>query len=127
MWHIFQFQSHFCSGKTWPSGEFGTGASHREGCHSGYILALFMFDLYAERIIRKYGLYSKEGGVKLGGRDIDNLTCTYNTILLKESNNDLSLLLMKAEKESTEIELQLNTQKTKVTSTEELHDFIVVN
>ena len=75
----------------------------------------------------KTGLDSDEGGEKIGGRNINNLRYTDDTILLAESSNDLKGLLMKEKEESAKIGMHLNIKKTNITTTEELDNFNVDN
>lgn len=63
--------------------------------------------------------------MKIGGRNINNLRYADDTTLLAENSEDLKRLLMKVKGESTKAGLQLNVKKTKVMTTEELHNFKV--
>lgn len=66
-----------------------------KGAKKGCILSLYLVSLCAECIIQKTRLDSKERGVKIGGRNINNLRYADDTNLQAENNNDLKLLLMK--------------------------------
>ena len=60
------------------------------------------------------GWKKAQGGIKIAGRNINNLRYADNTTLMAESEEELKSLLMKAEKESEKVGLKLNIQKTKI-------------
>ena len=60
------------------------------------------------------GLDEAQAGIKIPGRNINNLRYSDNTILMAESKEKLKSLLMKVKEESTEAGLKLNIQKTKI-------------
>lgn len=91
----------------------------------GAFLSFYLFNLYKEHIIQKAGLDSDEGGVKISGRNINKLRYADDTNLLAESSNDLKWPLMKLKEESAQAGLCLNNKKTKIMTTEELHNFNV--
>ena len=76
-------------------------------CHS-------LFNLYAEYIMRNVGLDETQAGIKIAGRNINNLRYTDNTTLMAESKEELKSLLMKMKEESEKVGLKLNIQKTKI-------------
>ena len=82
-----------------------------KGAHQGCILSPCLFNVYAEYIIRNAGLEQAPAGVKIAGRNSNNLRYTDNTALLAESE-ELKSLLMK--EESEKFGLKLNIQKTKI-------------
>ena len=84
-----------------------------KGVHQGCILSLCLFNLYAEYIMRNTGLEEAQAGIKIVGRNINNLRYADDTILMAESEDELKRLLMKV-KESEKVGLKLNIQKTKV-------------
>ena len=84
------------------------------GLHQGCILSLCLFNLYAEYIMRNAGLEEAQAGIKIGGRNINNLRYADDTILMAESEGELKSLLMKVKEESEKIGLKLNIQKTKI-------------
>ena len=84
-----------------------------KGVHQGYILSLCLFNLYAEYIMRNTGLEEAQAGIKIAGRNINNLRYAYNTTLMAESEEQKSLL-MKVKEESEKVGLKLNIQKTKI-------------
>lgn len=88
-----------------------------KGVRQGCILSPYLFNLYAEQIIRNAGLYEDERGIKLGGRTINNLRYADDTTLLAESEDDLKQLLLKVEQRSLEMGLSLNINKTKIMTT----------
>ena len=60
----------------------------------GYILSLCLFNLYAEYIMRNDGLEETQAGIKIAGRNINNLRYAYDTTLMAESEEELKSLLM---------------------------------
>ena len=86
------------------------GERRRQGC----ILSPCLFNLYAEYIMRNAGLHEIQAGIKIAGRNINNLRYTDDTTLMAESEEELKSLLMKEKEESEKVGLQLNIQKTKI-------------
>ena len=70
--------------------------------------------LYAEYIMRNSGLEEAQAGIKIAGRDINNLRYADDTTLMAESEEELKSLLMKVKEESEKVGLKLNIQKTKI-------------
>ena len=64
--------------------------------------------------MRKAGLQETEAGIKIAGRNINNLRYVGDTTLMAESEEELKILLMKVQGESEKIGLKLNIQKTKI-------------
>ena len=64
--------------------------------------------------MRNAGLDEAHAGVKIAGRNINNLRYAYDTILMAESEEELKVLLMKVKEESEKVGLKLNIQKTKI-------------
>ena len=85
-----------------------------KGVHQGCILSPCLFNFYAEYIMRNIGLEETQAGVKIAGRNINNLRYTDDTTLMEESEEELKSLLMKAKEESENVGLKLNIQKTKI-------------
>ena len=77
-------------------------------------MSLCLFNLYAEYIIRNAGLDAAQAGIKITGRNINNLRYADDTTLMAESKEELNNLLMKVKKESEKAGLKLNIQKTKI-------------
>ena len=69
---------------------------------------------YAEYIMRNAGLDEAQAGIKIAGRNINNLRYADDTRLMAESEEELKTLLMKVKKESEKLGLKLNIQKTKI-------------
>ena len=87
-----------------------------KGVHQGWILSPCLFNLYAEYIMRKAGLEEAEAGIKIAGRNINNLRYADDTTLMAESEEELKSLLMKVKVESEKVGLKPNIQKTKITA-----------
>ena len=83
-----------------------------KGVHQGCILSPCLFNLYAEYIIA--GLEEAQAGIKIAGRNINNLRYADDTTLMAESEEELKSLLMKVKEESEKVGLKLNIQKTKI-------------
>ena len=73
-----------------------------------------LFNLYAEYIIKNAGLEEAQAGIKIAGRNINNLRYTGDTTLMVESEEELKSLLMKVKEESEKVGLKVNIQKTKI-------------
>ena len=85
-----------------------------KGVCQGYILSACLFNFYAEYIMRNAGLDESQAGIKISGRNINNLRYADDTTLMAESEEDLKNLLMKVKVESEKVGLKLNIQKTKI-------------
>ena len=100
----------------------GTGTGHEttdwfqigKGVRQGCMLSLCLFNLYAEYIMRNSGLEGTQAGIKIAGRNINNLWYTDDTTLMAESEEELKCLLMDVKEESEKVGLKLNIQKTKI-------------
>ena len=86
----------------------------REGVRQGCILSPCLFNLHAEYIMRNAGLEEAQAGIKIAGRNINNLRYADDTTLMVESEEELKSLLMKVKEESEKVGLKLNIQKTKI-------------
>jgi len=73
-----------------------------------------LFNLYAEYIMRNAGLEETQAGIKIAGRNINNLRYADDTTLVAESEEELKSLLMKVKEESEKVGLKLNIQKTRI-------------
>ena len=73
-----------------------------------------LFNLYAEYIVRNAGLDKAQIGIKIAGRNINNLRYADDSILMTESEEEQNNLLMKMKDESAKVDLKLNIQKTKI-------------
>ena len=89
---------------------FQIGKGVRQAC----ILSPCLFNFYAEYIMRNAGLEETQAGIKIAGRNINNLRYADDTTLMAESEEELKSLLMKVEEESEIVGLKLNIQKTKI-------------
>ena len=85
-----------------------------KGEHQGYILSPCLFNLYAEYIIRNAGLEEAQAGIKIAGRNINNLRYADDTTLMAENEEELKNLLMVVKEESEKVGLKLSIQKTKI-------------
>ena len=86
----------------------------RKGVCQGCILSPCLFNLYAEYIMQNAWLDEAQAGIKIGGRNINNLRYPNDTTLMAESEEELKSLLMKVKEDSEKIGLKLNIQKTKI-------------
>ena len=86
----------------------------RKGVRQGCVLSPFLFNLYAEYIMRNAGLDEAQAGVKISGRNIKNLRYADDTTLMAESEEELKRLLMKVKEENEKVGLKLNIQKTQI-------------
>ena len=82
--------------------QIGKGA--RQGC----ILSPYLFNLYAEYIMRNAGLDEAQAGIKFAGRNINNFRYADDTTVMVESEEELKSLLMKVKEESEKVGLKLN-------------------
>ena len=73
-----------------------------------------LFNLYVEYIIRNAGLEEAQAGIKIAGRNINNLRYADDTTVMAESEEELKSLLMKVKEESEKVSLKLDIQKTKI-------------
>ena len=73
-----------------------------------------LFNLYAEYIIRNAGLEGTQAGIKIAGRNINNLRYADDTALMAGSEEELKSLLMKVKEVSEKVGLKLNVQKMKL-------------
>ena len=89
---------------------FQIGKGVRQGC----VLSPCLFNVYAEYIIGNAGLEEAQAGIKIAGRNINNLRYADDTTLIAESEEELKSLSMKVREESGKVGLKLNIQKTKI-------------
>ena len=83
-----------------------------KGVCQGCILSPCLFNLYAEYIMQNAGLDEAQAGIKIAGRNINNLRYADDTTLMAEGEEELKSPLMKVEVESEKVGLKLNIQKT---------------
>src|SRR5574337_1192192 len=89
---------------------FQIGKGGPQGC----IFSPCLFNFYAEHIMRNAGLEEAQAGIKIAGKNINNLRYTDDTTLIAESEEELKSLLMKVKVESEKVGLKLSIQKTKI-------------
>ena len=85
-----------------------------KGVCTGCILSPYLFNLYADYIISNARLDEVQAGIKIAGRNINNLRYAYDTTLMAESKEELERLSVKVKEESEKAGLELNIQKTKI-------------
>ena len=88
----------------------------RKGVCQGSILSICLFNFYAEYIIRNAGLDEAQAGIKIAGRNINNLRHADATTLTAESEAELKSLLMKVREESEKVGLKFNIKIIKIMS-----------
>ena len=93
-----------------PTDWFQIGKGVRRGC----ILSPCLFNLYAEYLTRNAGLEEAQAGIRIVGRNINNLRYADDTTLMAKSEEELKSPLMKVEEESEKVGLKLTIQKTKI-------------
>ena len=93
--------------------EQGTGSKLEKECQ-GCILSPFLFNLNAEYITGNTRLDEAQAGIKISGRNINNLRYAHDTTLMAESKEEINSLLMKVKEESEKAALKLDIQKTKI-------------
>ena len=86
----------------------------RKGVHQGCILSPCLFNFYAEYIMRHARLGEAQAGIKIAGRNINNLRHGDDATLMAEREEGLKGLLVKVKEESEKAGLKLNIQKTKI-------------
>ena len=84
-----------------------------KGVHQSCILSLCLFNLYAEYIMRNAGLEEAQAGIKIAGRNLNNLRYADDTTLMAE-REELKSLLKKVKEDSEKVGLKLNIQKTNI-------------
>ena len=89
---------------------FQIGKGARQGC----MLSPCLFNFYAEYIMRDAGLEEAQAGIRIAGRNINNLRYADDTILMAETEEELKSLLMKVKEESEKVGSKLIIQKTKI-------------
>ena len=84
-----------------------------KGVHQGCILSPCLFNLHAKYIMRNAGLEEAQAGIKIAGRNSNNLRYADDTTLMAENEEELKSLLMKVKK-SEKVDLKFNVQETKI-------------
>ena len=80
-----------------------TGSKQEKGVRQGCILSPCFFNLYAEYIMRNAGLEETQTGIKIAGKNINNIRYADDTALMAESEEELKSLLMKVKQESEKL------------------------
>ena len=91
---------------------FQIGKGARQGC----TLSPCLFNFYAECIMWNAGQDEAQAGIKIVGRNINNLRYADDTTLMSKGEEELKSLLMTVKKEREKVHLKLNIQKTKITA-----------
>ena len=95
----------------------GHGTTHwfqiGKGVHQG-CMSLSLFNLHTECIMRNAGLDEVQAGIKIAGRNINNLKYSEDTTLMAESKEELQNLLMKVKEESEKVGLKLKFRKLRL-------------
>ena len=95
-----------------PDMEKWTGSRLGKECVKAVVLSPCLFSLCAEHIMGNAGV--AEAGIKITGRNVNNIQCADDTTLMAENEEELKSLLMKVKEESEKAGLKLNIQKTKI-------------
>ena len=95
---------------------FQIGKGVRQDC----ILSPCLFNFYAEYIMQNAGLDEAQAGIKIAGRNINNLRYGDDTTIMAESKEELKSLLMKVKEESEKADWKLNIQKTKLMTSDSI-------
>ena len=74
-----------------------------KGVRQGCLLSPYLLNFYAEYIMRNAGLEEAQAGIKIAGRNINNLRYADDTALIAESKEELKSLLMKVKEESEKL------------------------
>ena len=82
-----------------------------KGVCQGYIVSTCLFNVYSEYIMRNAGLEEAQAGIKIAGRNINNLRNADDTTLMAKSEEELKSFSMKVKEESEKLGLKLNIQK----------------
>ena len=90
-----------------------TGSKFGKGVRQGYIFSPYLFNLYAEYIMWNARLDEAQAGIKIAGKNVNNLRYADDTTLMAQSE-ELKSLLMKVKEESEKAGLKLIIQKTKI-------------
>ena len=82
-----------------------------KGVCQGCILSPCLFNLYSEYLMRNAGLEEAQAGIKIAGRNINNLRYADDTTFMAESEEELKSLLMKVKEENEKVGLKLTFRK----------------
>ena len=99
-----------------PDMEQWAGFKIGKGVLQGCILSPCLFNLHAEYIMQNARLHESQAGIKIAGRNINNLRYADDATIMAESEEELKSLLMNVKEESEKAGLKFNIQKTKITA-----------
>ena len=85
-----------------------------KGVHQGFILLPCLLNFYAGYVMQNAGLDEPQAGIKIAGKNINNIRYADDTTLMAESEEKLKNLLMRVKEESENVGLKLNIQNTKI-------------
>ena len=85
-----------------------------KGVRQAYILSPCLFNFYAEYVRQNAGLDEAQAGIKIVGRNMNNLRYADDTTIMEDSEEELKSLLMKVKEDSEKAGLKFNIQKTKI-------------
>ena len=85
-----------------------------KGVHQGCILSPFLFNVYAEYIMWNAKLDEAQAGIKIAGRNTNNLRYANDTTLMAESKEELKRLLIKVKEDNEKAGLKINIQKSRI-------------
>ena len=111
---LIKVNTYLCWKKLGIGNDFLNFITYIIKCDPENLLSPCLFNFYAEYILRNAGLEEAQAGVKIAGRNINNLRYADTTTLMAESEEELKSLLMKVKEESEKVGLKLNIQKTKI-------------
>ena len=110
MWNLYVGQEATVRTRHETADCFQIGKVVGQGC----MLSLCLFNFYTENIMWNARLDEAQAGIKIGGRNINNLRYADDTILMAESEGEIKSLLMKVKEDSEKAGLKLNNQKSKI-------------
>ena len=87
-----------------------------KGVQQGCLLPPCLLNIYTEHVMRNAELDELQAGIRIGGRNINDLTCVDDATLMAESEEELKSLLMRVKEENEKAGLKLNIKKTKIMS-----------
>ena len=96
-----------------------------KGVCQGCILSPCLFNLHAEYILRNAGLDKTQAGIKIAGRNINDLRYADDNTFMAESEEELKSLLMKMKEKSEKVGLKFNIQKTKIMASSPITSWLI--
>ena len=85
----------------------------KKGVQQGCLLSPWLFNLYTEHMMRNVGLDELQAGIKIRGRNINDLRYAYDTTLMAKNEEEIKRLLMRMKEESERASLKVNIKKKK--------------